>query len=133
MALPSPQISMVPPSSVSGDFAADGRRRLFASAAPGAFGPVAVLEPGDADLHAVLAAIGHGHALGVELLPAVLVVRIGGNGLLLVHLRFAGLHVAIDADRGGEEIALDALSAAAAWVIWMLISTLLCMISHSAE
>src|SRR5450759_4066752 len=60
------------------DFAAHGRRRLFAAAAPGAFGPVAVLEPGDPDLDAVLAAIGHGHAFGIEFFPAVLVIRVGG-------------------------------------------------------
>src|SRR5215210_1590252 len=64
-----------------GHLAADRRRRLLPAAAPGAFGAEAVLEPGDADRDAEPATVRRGNALGVELLPAVLVVGQRRNGV----------------------------------------------------
>ena len=91
-----------------GDLARKGGGGLLAAAAPGALGAVAVLEAGDADLHPGGARVGEGHALGVELLPAVVVVGRGGVGAVLVDLRVAGPHVVVDADGGREEVAPDA-------------------------
>ena len=87
-----------------GDFSADRGRGLFASASPGAFGAVAILETGDPDLHAVATAVGKGHSFGIELFPAVFVIGEGGIGFFLCKFRFAGLHIAINANGRRKEI-----------------------------
>src|SRR5687767_10208059 len=91
-----------------GDLARDRRRRFLATAAPGALRAVAVLEAGDADLHVIASAIRQRYTLGVQLLPAVLVVRLSRVSLVLDHRWLAMGHVAVDADRGREEVARDA-------------------------
>jgi len=48
------------------------------------------------------------HALRIELLPPIFVVRVCGHCLGLGHLRLAGLHVPVDADRRREEVARHA-------------------------
>ena len=87
------------------DLAAHRGGSLLAPAPPRPLGPVAVLEAGEADRHLVATAVGHRRALGVELLPAVLVVGQGRVGLGLVDLGLVRLHVAVDAGRRGEEVA----------------------------
>src|SRR5207244_13106061 len=91
-----------------GHLAADRGGRLFPPAGPGALRSVAVLEPRDPHLDPVLAAEGERDALGVELFPAVFVVGVRRIRLCFRELRLTRLHVAVDADRGGEEIAGDA-------------------------
>jgi hypothetical protein len=54
--------------------------------------------------------IGLSHTLGVEFLPAILVVRVGGNGIRLSENRFTGLHIAVDADRRREKVTQHAHS-----------------------
>src|SRR5256884_8722908 len=88
--------------------AAGGGGRFSPPAGPRAFRSVAVLEARDPHLDPVLAAEGERDALGVELFPAVFVVGVRRIRLCFRELRLTRLHVAVDADRGGEEIAADA-------------------------
>jgi len=88
--------------------AAHRSRRLLAAPGPGALRAVAVLEAGNPHLHAMVPSVRLQHALRIELLPPILVVRVCGHCLGLGHLRLAGLHVPVDADRRREEVARHA-------------------------
>ena len=74
---------------------------------------VVVLEAGDADVHIGVPAVGCRHLLGVQLLlrmlsiRAVLVIGVDWDGVVLGQRRFARLHIAVDANRRGEEVAGD--------------------------
>src|SRR5256885_7819476 len=81
-----------------GDLAADRGGRLFPPTGPRALGSVAILEPRDPDLHPVLATERERHALGIKLLPPVLVIGVRRIRLVLGQLRLTGFHVAVDAD-----------------------------------
>ena len=90
MAVPSPQTSIVAAVRRFGDLAAEGGGGLLAAARARCPRGRSVLEAGDPDDHAEAAAVGHGHALGVELFPAVLVVGQGGIGFRFGELGLVG-------------------------------------------
>src|SRR6266511_43574 len=77
---------------------ADGSRRLLPAAPPSTEWSVRVLEASYPCLHAEATCIGLQHALGVQLLPSVLVVRIGGIRSFFGERGLAKSHIAVDAN-----------------------------------
>ncbi len=86
------------------DLPTDGCRRLFASAAPCSFRPIAVLEAGDAHLDSLIAGVGHRHPLGIQFFPAIFIVRVSRDGIRLDHFGLPRIHIPVHTDRRGEEI-----------------------------
>ena len=50
--------------------------------------------------HALVAFVSLGHPFRIQLFPTIFIVRISRNCFRFGHFRFAGLHVAVDADGG---------------------------------
>ncbi len=92
----------------AGNLAAHGGRGFFAAPRPGSARAVAVLKTCNPCDHVAVARVSHGHPLGIEFFPPVLVVRHGGIGLLLGQIGFFLAHVPVDAGGRGKEIAGDA-------------------------